>query len=626
MFVRTNSTPWESTNQSDYKDSIVFIEDTEQIYSNGIYYGGKTGNRLFSEKIEFTEGTITIDPSKFYFCNEPLSELDITLTGDSTKMNTYFVEFLCDDTCVILPSNIKWENEIVPDFTKTAIMTVKIQDDTIYLVDCRSVYYVSYSAPRRTQPNRTDAFGSNIIGVNDYMFILDGPATEIKEGAFEGNQDLISITIPNTVKRIGSKAFSGCSNLQDMEYEGNSKDWNNIELGEDWNEGTEVESVESADGDLYLEPYVTFIALEDNSSIGLNQLSTYQTLEYSRDRSNWSNMNTSTNISLNNGDKVYVRGVLRMNNTTSKYTQFKMIGKISASGNCNAIWNYQDLNAPLKKCCGYLMFQYCKSLTTAPELPATILADYCYNSMFQNCTSLVTAPELPATELADYCYNSMFQNCTSLVTAPELPATTLAPYCYREMFSNCTSLTTAPELPATVLAKGCYYSMFSGCASLVTAPMLPATTLADSCYGYMFHGCTSLTAAPVLPATTLAEGCYSSMFHNCSSLVAAPELPATTLTRNCYNFMFASCKSLTTVPELPATTLFDYCYLYMFGDCTKLNHIKCLATNKSATNCTNDWVYGVAETGTFIKHPDMNDWSTGSSGIPRGWKVENAEI
>ena len=252
MFVRTNSTPWESTNQSDYKDSIVFIEDTEQIYSNGIYYGGKTGNRLFSEKIEFTEGTITIDPSKFYFCNEPLSELDITLTGDSTKMNTYFVEFICNDTSIMLPSNIKWENEIVPDFTQTAIMTLKIQDDTIYLVDCRKLYYVSYSAPRRTQPNRTDAFGSNIIITTDNKFILDDPATEIKEGAFEGNQDLISITIPNTVKRIGSKAFLGCSNLQDMEYEGNSKDWNKIELGEDWNEGTEIESVESADGDLYL--------------------------------------------------------------------------------------------------------------------------------------------------------------------------------------------------------------------------------------------------------------------------------------------------------------------------------------------------------------------------------------
>ena len=34
--------------------------------------------------------------------------------------------------------------------------------------------------------------------------------------------------------------------------------------------------------------------------------------------------------------------------------------------------------------------------------------------MFYGCTSLTTAPELPATTLADYCYGSMFQGCSNL--------------------------------------------------------------------------------------------------------------------------------------------------------------------------------------------------------------------
>jgi hypothetical protein len=60
---------------------------------------------------------------------------------------------------------------------------------------------------------------------------------------------------------------------------------------------------------------------------------------------------------------------------------------------------------------------------------------------------------LPVTRLTrDRCYSGMFQYCTSLTTAPELPATTLASYCYNQMFYGCTSLTTAPELPATTLA------------------------------------------------------------------------------------------------------------------------------------------------------------------------------
>jgi hypothetical protein len=323
------------------------------------------------------------------------------------------------------------------------------------------------------------------------------------------------------------------------------------------------------------DPYVTFTAEEDNSSIGLAKLGKYQTLEYSMDTTTWNTFDTTTNITLAKaGDEVYVRGILRADNTGHKYTQFKMSGKIAASGNCNALWNYQDLNAPLKAYCGYCMFDSCISLTTSPELPAT--------------------------ELADMCYELMFVNCTSLTTSPELPATTLAAQCYDGMFNGCTSLTVAPELSAATLAKSCYQGMFNGCTSLTVAPELPATTLASSCYSHMFNGCTSLTAAPKLPATTLANRCYIGMFNGCTSLTAAPELPATTLANNCYNSMFFNC--------------------------TKLNYIKCLATNISATDCTYYWVVRVSSTGTFVKHPDMNDWTTGNSGIPSGWTVVDAEL
>ena len=34
--------------------------------------------------------------------------------------------------------------------------------------------------------------------------------------------------------------------------------------------------------------------------------------------------------------------------------------------------------------------------------------------MFAGCTSLTSAPALPATTLANYCYQRMFQDCTSL--------------------------------------------------------------------------------------------------------------------------------------------------------------------------------------------------------------------
>ena len=101
----------------------------------------------------------------------------------------------------------------------------------------------------------------------------------------------------------------------------------------------------------------------------------------------------------------------------------------------------------------------------------------------------------------------MFQGCTSLTTAPELPATTLADWCYSNMFNGCTSLTTAPALPATTLTNGCYDSMFNGCTSLTTAPELPATTLTYSCYSDMFYGCSSLNNITMLATDISASGC-----------------------------------------------------------------------------------------------------------------------
>ena len=138
-----------------------------------------------------------------------------------------------------------------------------------------------------------------------------------------------------------------------------------------------------------------------------------------------------------------------------------------------------------------------------------------------------------------YCFHRLFfrcnniSNCCSLI----LPATTLAESCYDTMFSDNSSLTQAPALPATTLAERCYSYMFSNCSSLTQAPALPATTLAESCYSGMFYYCTNLTQAPALPATTLAERCYDGMFDNCTNLTQAPEIKTYTPRLNAYGLM-----------------------------------------------------------------------------------------
>jgi hypothetical protein len=235
-------------------------------------------------------------------------------------------------------------------------------------------------------------------------------------------------------------------------------------------------------------PYLSFI--EENSEPFT--LKTYNnsknwggTLEYSIDTQNWSEWN-GTEVSSSDNGKLYLRGTGNPKITDVYDNRFVLTSgkRIQCQGNIETLLDYKTVEAgnhPVMHVgCYYRMFSGCTSLTTAPELPATTLADNCYSFMFAGCTSLTTAPELPATTLADKCYSFMFDGCTSLTTAPELSATTLASGCYIGMFSGCTSLTTAPELPATTLADNCYLSMFKSCTSLTGTIHCSKSTVNDS--------------------------------------------------------------------------------------------------------------------------------------------------
>jgi len=123
-------------------------------------------------------------------------------------------------------------------------------------------------------------------------------------------------------------------------------------------------------------------------------------------------------ITLSANDTVKFRG----NNETlgnvppgpGGYWQFIMTGIIEARGNIMSLLDKSCERTDVPPAAFIYMFSGCTSLTTAPELPATVLASGCYKFMFSRCTSLTTAPELPAITLADLCYHSMFYSCTSL--------------------------------------------------------------------------------------------------------------------------------------------------------------------------------------------------------------------
>lgn len=98
-------------------------------------------------------------------------------------------------------------------------------------------------------------------------------------------------------------------------------------------------------------------------------------------------------------------------------------------------------------------------------------------------------------------------------------------------------------------------------------------------------------------------------------------LPATTLSESCYQDMFYACTSIETTPVLPATYLYKKCYSGMFYICDNLTSVTCLATNISASQCTNSWLTNVGYPGTFTKPASMTSWGRGADGIPVGWNV-----
>ena len=83
----------------------------------------------------------------------------------------------------------------------------------------------------------------------------------------------------------------------------------------------------------------------------------------------------------------------------------------------------------------------------------------------QGLTELPTNFSIP--DSVTTCTN-MFNGCTALTTAPELPATMLADGCYNSMFYGCTSLNYIKMLATDISASDCLSNWVSGVASTGT--------------------------------------------------------------------------------------------------------------------------------------------------------------
>ena len=222
--------------------------------------------------------------------------------------------------------------------------------------------------------------------------------------------------------------------------------------------------------------YLTFVSFGESSVALVKVGEPFDiSLEYSIDGKSWNPYTIGEAIYLLKNE-VFFRAGETGNEGFSKgpddYYQFDISGEIAARGSIMSL---------LDRDC---------ARNSVPS--------FAFYNLFFDCFGLTSATDLSATELAEYCYSCMFAGCISLTSAPTLLATALAESCYAGMFSVCMSLTKAPTLPATELAKGCYAWMFEACKGLTKAPVLPATNLSEHCYSSMFEGCTNLNYVKAL--------------------------------------------------------------------------------------------------------------------------------
>ena len=267
----------------------------------------------------------------------------------------------------------------------------------------------------------------------------------------------------NWLKDAGTGATSRTLKVTDVDaYNALAK--NSAYLPDNWKKGAAGTDVQDV-------PYVTFSAAEAQrftlSSTGYFPVN----IEYSVGTGDWKTLGENETVDFGgNLGNLQLRGTNNLNGTSNyvpgtadahRYIYFSTDAKVACTGDIRTLLDYKTYKTVSTSTAQfYQLFYLCEELTSAPDLPATRLADYCYYGMFGGCTSLTKAPELPAQELAAGCYAYMFDGCTSLQKAPKLSATELAEWCYSNMFQNCTNLSSvtmlAPSDKITSTENCCY--------------------------------------------------------------------------------------------------------------------------------------------------------------------------
>lgn len=217
-----------------FRDGILTISGTGKM-SDYRSYGQEPWVSLMGsiQEIVIEEGVSTIGARAFHSATSlkkitiPSSVISIGLCG------LYQIKTLSDVS--YLGTKSQWNQIDVDQYSEAVLNNAKItHKEAIDWSISDGVLTITGTGPMENYSQNGKQLWYDKMTEISSVVIEEG-VTTIGERAFYGAKNMVSISIPSTIKKIGLGAFLNCSALKNIDYNGSLSDWRKIDINSSGN-------------------------------------------------------------------------------------------------------------------------------------------------------------------------------------------------------------------------------------------------------------------------------------------------------------------------------------------------------------------------------------------------------
>ena len=440
----------------------------------------------------------------------------------------------------------------------------------------------------------------SVTNVGEYAFagtaletIIMPSVTSIGEHAFDGCR-FYQITLPACLTRIGSYAFSNCSTLTDIYFDGTQQQWNNVTKGDDWKPNATIEHWHCT---------VTF------NSNGHGTAPAAQNIV-------WSNQDKAVEPTAPTAPNQIFLGWYTDADGNNKWDFNNIVtGDMTLYAKWEPKYTFNSETGELKLIWGEfnndnkwgsdVPAEAVKSVTATNRVSFN---NFCSDlfSGFSNCTSM----DLKNVNTSNCIYMSnMFSNCSSLTSLDLSGWNTGNVTNMSHMFSNCKNLTSLNLSGWNTSSVTSMYYMFEFCIDLTSLDLSGWNTGNVSDMNSMFSNCRNLTSLDISGWNTGNVRDMNSMFKYCKNLTSLDLSGWDTGNVRDMNNMFSNCSDLTSINLSGWNTSNVTKMNKMFYKCSKLTKLNLAEWNTSNVSEMSNMFYDCSKLTTIY--------------VGDGWTTEN---